>query len=130
MSKRVKYVMNNKSFGQFIMSEQALKPTREVGRSIIRYARHISPRSGDGKGKPYADSFELRPKPEGLVAGKYKNRRVAVTIVNTAPHAPVVEYGSALGEEGKLRPGHRVMLRAGAVYGDAPGLVNQARWGG
>lgn len=99
------------------MSPQALKPTAQVGRAIMRRAGHLAPRSGDGEGIPYADSFALKSKPQGIVAGKFQNRRVAVTIVNTARHGPVVEWGSHA--EGAPRPGRRVMLRAGLAYGDA-----------
>lgn len=113
--KRVRYRMNNKSFGQFIMSDQAMKPTVEVTKAMKRRAVAISPESHDGEGVPYKDSFVVKPKPRGLVAGKYRNRRVAVELVNTAGHAPQVEYGIHNPDNNEAREGERVMLRAGLI---------------
>lgn len=127
MSKRVRYRMDNKSFGRFILSDQAMKPTMKVGRAMVREMERTSPRSGDGRGKPYADSFVLSAKPEGIVAGKYQNRRVAVTVGNTAPHAPGIEYGVHSPPKGPPRPGRRVMLRAGTKFGDSSLMVGGPR---
>lgn len=130
--KRVRYKFgkkdpNHASFGAFMMSEQAMRPTRRVVRGMRRYAKSIAPRSGDGRGLPYADSFEIRPKKAGIVAGQYRNRRVAVELVNTAPHGAVVEYGR---RDNPDQPPRRILLRSGAVYGDVGGKdLNPARWG-
>lgn len=120
MRKRVEYRFgksdpNNASFGAFIMSPQAMRPTVEVARSIQRRAVEISPESNDGKGVPYVDSFDVRPKPAGIIAGKYRNRRVAVEVINTAGHAPEVEFGVHDTDAGGPRAGHRVLLRAGLI---------------
>lgn len=120
---KTRYRMNNKSFGEFIMSEQALKPTMQVAKAVQKRAETIAPRSGDGKRTPYADQFDLRVRPEGLVAGKYRNRRVVVELINRADHAPSVEFGNRGTEEGERR-GHRTMLRAGTMYGDSGIMVS------
>lgn len=132
MRKRVEYRFgksdpHNASFERFIMSEQAMKPTMQVGHAMKREMERNSPRSGDGRGKPYADSFVLRAKPEGIVAGKYQNRRVAITIGNTARHAPGIEYGVRKPPKGPPRPGRRVMLRAGTKFGDSSLIVGGPR---
>lgn len=113
--RRVRYRMNNRSFGEFIMSPQALRPTVEVGHAIMRRAKAISPESHDGEGVPYKDSFKVRTKPTGIVAGKYQNRRVAVELINTAGHAPEVEWGIHNPDHNAPRSGNRVMLRAGLI---------------
>ena len=124
--RRVRYRMNNKSFGAFIMSDQAMKPTMKVARAIQRRAEGIAPRSEDGQRIPYADQFDLIPKPDGIVAGKYRNRRVAVEIINRAGHAPIVEFGAAL-DSRKTQRAHRTMLRAGTMYGDSGIMVEPGR---
>lgn len=132
---KTRYRMNNKSFGEFIMSPQAMKPTMQVAKAVKKRAEIIAPRSGDGERIPYADQFDLRVRPEGLVAGKYRNRRVVVELINRAGHAPSVEFGNWIDGEGGGRRrgrGHRTMLRAGTMYGDSGIMVNTSElrgWG-
>ena len=122
MARVKRYRENHVSFGQFIMSEQAMKPTMQVAQAMSRTMRATAPRSSDKRGQPYADSFAVRANWKGIVAGKYRNRRVAATIVNTADHAPALEFGrdyrNRLGKDRRVE-GRRVMLRAGLVYGDS-----------
>lgn len=135
---------HNKSFAEFIMSPQALKPTMQVAKAVERRAKQIAPRSGDGQRIPYADQFDLRVRPEGLVAGQYQNRRVVVELINRAGHAPSVEFGNWNVKEGAIDArtqlpikrvrgrGHRTMLRAGTMYGDSGIMVSTSQlrgWG-
>lgn len=112
---------HNKSFEEFIMSPQALKPTMQVAKAIARRAKVNSPRSGDGDGVPYADSFEVKAKPKGIVADvRFRNRRVAVEVINTARHAPVIEFGLRDGGAGS-QPSRRVLLRSGLGFASGEG---------
>lgn len=114
---RARYREDHDSFGAFIMSPQAAKPVGQISRSMSRRMRQTAPRSNDQDGPAYADSFDVRPVPGGLVAGKYRNRRVAFRVVNTTRHAPVVEFGRRSKGGGKRRRARRTMLRAGLRYG-------------
>ena len=124
MARRARYKENHVSFGQFIMSEQAMMPTMQVAQAIKGVMRQTAPRSRDGRGHPYADSFVVKSKPGGIVAGKYRNRRVAATIVNTAGHAPTIEFGRKDGK-GEMA-GRRVMLKAGLMFGDTSAAMTAA----
>lgn len=118
MARRARYRPNHVSFGQFIMSEQAMKPTMQVAQAMKRTMRATAPRSSDRRGRPYADSFAVRANWKGIVAGKYRNRRVAAKVINTAAHAPALEFGRDRAGW-RQDPPRRVMLRAGLVYGDS-----------
>lgn len=122
MARVRRYRENHVSFGQFIMSEQAMKPTMQVAQAMKRTMRATAPESHDNRGVPYKDSFAVRANWKGIVAGKYRNRRVAAKVINTAPHAPPLEFGrdyrNRIGKNRRVE-GRRVMLRAGLVYGDS-----------
>ena len=106
---------NNKSFDAFMMSEQVMQPTTEVAYGMLRRAERMAPESYDNRGMPYAGSFQVERKDEGIVAGKYNNRRVAAELVNTAEHAPAIEFGLEDEGSGGPRPARRIMLRAGLI---------------
>ena len=87
--------------------------------------RQTAPRSSDRRGQPYADSFAVKTRPGGIVAGKYRNRRVAATIVNTADHAPALEFGRDRAGW-RQDPPRRVMLKAGLKFGDTNRVATAA----
>lgn len=73
------------------------------------FAIGISPRSGDGDGVPYADSFDVTP----IVTSAFRRGpRVAAVLHNDAPHAAAVEFGNRR----TPRP-HRVLGRTAAYLG-------------
>lgn len=120
--KKVKYQFgkkdkNNKSFDAFLMSGQVLEPTMQVTYSMLRRAEKMAPESYDNRGMPYAGSFRVEIKDEGLIPdrGRYRNRRVAAELINTAEHAPAIEFGLEDEESGGPRPARRIMLRAGLI---------------
>ena len=120
MSTRVRYEPNETAFGTFIMSEQMMKPVMSVARHLKRSMRARSPRSGDTRDKAYADSFEIRAIPLGVPAGKKRRRRVAARIVNTAEHAPALEFGLHEGTPAQTQR-RRIMLSTGMLFGDVKG---------
>lgn len=129
-SRRVKYRFgksdpNHESFNKFMMSEQVALPTRQITHAIKRRAERIGPESHDNEGVPYVDSFGVKKKAAGIVAGKYRNRRVAYELTNSAGHAPEVEFGVHDPVAGEPREGTRTMLRAGLIMSP-----NQRRGGG
>lgn len=108
---------NNKSFDAFLMSGQVLEPTMEVTYAMKRRAEAMAPESRDNRGMPYAWSFQVDVKDRGLIPdrGRYRNRRVACELINTAEHAPAIEFGLEDEESGGPRPARRIMLRAGLI---------------
>ena len=125
MARRARYKENHASFGQFIMSEQAMMPTMQVAQAIKGVMRQTAPHSSDRRGQPYADSFAVKTRPGGIVAGKYRNRRVAATIANTADHAPPIEFGRDRAGW-RQDPPRRVMLKAGLKFGDTNKMATAA----
>jgi hypothetical protein len=73
------------------------------------FAESISPRSGDGDGKPYAESFSVRPI---VVDGFGNGPRVGAELANEAPHSAAVEFGN----EQTPRP-QRILGRTAAFLG-------------
>ena len=122
---RVRYEENHVSFGQFMMSEQAMKPTMQVAHAMRRTMRATAPESHDNRGVPYKDSFAVRPNWKGIVAGKYRNRRVAAKVINTADHAPALEFGRDRAGW-RQDPPRRVMLKAGLKFGDTNRVATAA----
>lgn len=141
--KRARYRPDHRSFQEFMVSEQAYKPVRQVSTDIMKRMIATAPRSGDGRGEPYADSFRLEPQAHYPKVGRYRAPRAAARIINTADHAPAIEYGymtrggtaldraidSAMGmkqDRSVFVKGRRIMLRAGLRYGHLPHAGRQA----
>lgn len=111
--RKVWYKPNHKSFGAFILSDQARDVTEEVAQDIAAMAKELSPtstRGGDQEGRRMKDQFKVRRQSGNLkVSG---NLRVLVTITNDARSAAPNEFGTS-----KNRA-HRMLGRAGAAFGD------------
>lgn len=113
---RTFYKPNFRSFGRFIRSAQARKPTIEIAHAIARRAGEYSPRSNSPEGGsddgPLAESFQVRPE-----AGELKvdgALRVKVEVFSSDSAAAPMEFGN----EHVGKPGRRSLARAGADYGD------------
>lgn len=117
------------SFSAFAVSEQIREPVKLGARAVIGIARSLAPKGG-GR---YASSFEIgrertfwfKPRSGPL------QRRAQVEVINTAPYAVAIEFGSGESSEGdtagEARPQggwnrpYRVLGRAGARVGDFHG---------
>jgi hypothetical protein len=114
MARRVRFVPDHKSFGQFILSDQVRDVTAEVASDIAQRARTLAPRRKSRGNVPdgtaMADQFRVN-KEAGVikVAG---NVRVKVEVFNEARSAAPNEFGSSHNKR------HRMLGRAGAEYGD------------
>lgn len=114
----VMYVPNFESFGRFILSEQVRKPVAQVSRKIANRAGELSPRRKSGITPPGAalgDRFRVN-----VEAGTLKvdgAHRVMVVVFNDARSAAPMEFGN----DHVGKPGHRMLGRAGAEFGDYKG---------
>ena len=114
MARRVRYVPDHKSFGEFMLSDQMRDVTVRVCFDISQTARRLAPKRKDrGKvpdGTQMADRFRIN-KDAGIlvVAG---NPRVKVEVFNEARSAAPNEFGS------KRNKRYRMLGRAGAAHGD------------
>lgn len=112
------YKPNFRSFGRFIRSEHVRQPTAKVAHAIARRAGDLSPRRKSGvtpPGAALADRFQVRREAgEMKVDGAF---RVQVDVFNDARSAAPMEFGN----DHTGRPGHRMLARAGAQYGDFKG---------
>jgi hypothetical protein len=108
------YKPNFRSFGRFIRSEQVREPVTRVAHQISVTAGVFSPRrkSGHGKGVPLADSFQVNAHAGEIRVDRAL--RVKVEVFNSNEAAAPMEFGNS--RVGK--PGHRMLGRAGAAYGD------------
>jgi hypothetical protein len=113
MPGRIRYVMDNKSFGEFMRSEQMRDVTAEVANDIADEAKRLAPRRKAGSspdGTAMADQFKVDRAAGTLrVAG---NVRVMVNVYNSARSAAPNEFGSRRNKR------HRMLGRAGARFGD------------
>lgn len=110
-----RYEENHKSFGAFLMSEQALKPVRQV--SVAMTAAMVVDAPYDAsrpasEGPHYRDSFDVGRGPGVMTFKRYPNPRPFMRISNDARHAAPIEFGA------NARPGQSVMRGAGLKYGN------------
>lgn len=112
-TKRVWYKPNHRSFGAFLVSDQARDVTVEVAEDIALAAAGFSPQSsrgGDQEGRRMKDQFKVKRN-----AGTIKvsgNIRVKVEVENNARSAAPNEFGTR-----RNKP-YRMLGRAGALFGD------------
>lgn len=102
------YEPNRAGWAEFAMSPELLEACMAEARKGKRFAESIAPRSGDERGKPYADSFDV----EATTVTWRRGPRVAAKLVNDAPHAAAVEWGNKQTPEA-----HRVLGRTAAYLG-------------
>jgi hypothetical protein len=118
-TKWVEYVMDNRSFGEFILSDQVRDVVVEVCNDIADTAADLTPRRKDrGKvpdGVALHDRFKVNRNAGVFRIGR--NVRVKVEVYNDARHAAAVEFGHK-GGDGARKGRHRMLGRAGAAYGD------------
>lgn len=106
MARRIRYVPNHKSFGEFILSDQVRDAVSEVAHDIADLARTRAKK----KTGAYAEGFKVNREAGAVtVAG---NPRVNVEVFNEDPAAGPEEFG------GKRNARHRTLGRAGAAFGD------------
>lgn len=114
--KRVAYGMDNKSFGEFILSERMRDVTAEVAHAIRDTAQEIAVRDEGNDRRPrkrtehYADAFEVER--EGGTMRVDRALRVVVLVKNDDPVAAINEWGAG------RTPRRRTLGRAGAMHGD------------
>jgi hypothetical protein len=101
-------------FGGLMRSDQIRDVTEEVAHDIAAAAKYLSPRRKDRGNVPdgtaMADRFKVK-RDAGLIKVS-GNIRVKVEVYNEAPSAAANEFG------GKRNTRHRMLGRAGALFGD------------
>lgn len=110
--RRAVFRPDHRSFGEFILSDQVRDATEEVAKDIAALAKEYAPRRGNTvpDGLSMADRFQVNRDAGVLkVAGNF---RVMVEVYNEARSAAPNEFG------GKRNARHRMLGRAGAMYGD------------
>lgn len=102
----VKYEPSKAGFAAMMMSPKLLAICVAEAERGKAFAEIVSPRSNDGRGRPYADSFDVQPITTTAFRG---GPRVGAELSNDAPHAAAVEFGNA-----HVRRPHRVIGRTAA----------------
>jgi hypothetical protein len=103
------YEPSKAGWQEIAMSPQIQAACLAEARRGMAFAVGISPRSEDGDGKPYADSFEVEP----MVTHQFRGGpRVGARLRNRAGHAAAVEFGNT-----RMRRPHRVLARVAAFLG-------------
>jgi hypothetical protein len=110
MAVRVRYKPNHSDMRRFLNSKQAQDPVVAVAKDIAAAAKANSPRS-DQPGDHMADKFEVE-RVKLPVSGE---PRGAARVTNSDPAAVPNEFG------GKRNRAHRMLGRAGALFGDTRG---------
>lgn len=103
------YKPNHKSFGRFILSDQARKPAIEAARRIAARAAETAPKQ-TGR---LAAGYKVNDKTAPVVVGG--NPRVGAEVYNSEPHAAAHEFGNARTRK------KRILGKAGAAFGEARG---------
>lgn len=106
MARRVRYVPDHKSFGEFMLSDQMRDVVSDVCHDIADRARLRAKK----KTGAYAEGFKVNREAGAVVVAG--NARVAVDVFNEDPAAGPEEFG------GKRNARHRTLGRAGAEFGD------------
>lgn len=110
--KYVRYRMDNKSFGRFLLSDQVRDLAEKVAKDIAARAKTLSP-VDQASAVHMADQFEVvRMGGTMVVQG---NPRAMVLVINQDHAAAVNEFG------GRNNKRHRMLARAGAAFGDFRG---------
>lgn len=114
LERRRGFKPDHKTFGEFILSEQARKPAVEASNDIADHARDLAPR-GEGPGPHYADAFRVVP--SGSYTAQNGNRRSIALVTNDNDAAAANEFGNVgPGGMGPRTRGSRVLRRAGAPF--------------
>lgn len=118
---RVGYHADHKSFGRFMVSEQARQPAVEAAHDIARIAAENTRAASTGgthrEGVALADNYKVNDKTAPVVIGG--NPRVGAEVYNDLRHAAAVEFGTGK----KRRKGTRALRRAGAAIGELRGDI-------
>lgn len=112
----VRYKRDEKSFGEFILSDQIREPVAEVAKDIAKLAGKYAPRRKRGNapdGTEMADRFRVNKDAGTIVVNTFP--RVQVDVYNESRSAAPNEFG------GKRNKRHRMLARAGAAFGDFKG---------
>ena len=96
------YEPNEAGWAKIAMSPDILDACVAEAKKGQAFAEGIAPRSGDGDGVPYADSFDVVP---AVTTAFRRGPRVTAFLFNDAPHAAAVEFGN------KNRRAQRVLGR-------------------
>jgi hypothetical protein len=110
--RKAAFGMNNRSFGEFILSDQMRDPVYEVTKDIAKLAGSTAKRDNKDKRNVhhYADSFV--PVKEGGALTVHLALRVMCKVTNDDPVALYNEFGN------KKSKRLRTLGRAGAAFGD------------
>lgn len=110
--KKVEFGMDNKSFGEFILSGKMRDVTFDVAQDIANHAGETAKRDNRSKRRThhYADGFKAEK--EAGVMKVHQAFRVMCKVTNDDPVALYNEFGN------KKSKRLRTLGRAGAAFGD------------
>lgn len=115
--KRVGYRPDHKSFGAFLLSDQARDPVVEAAHNIATLAALRAPKGGSGD---TAASYKVNENSAPVLIAS--NLRVGAEVYNDATHEGAEKSYAAAAEFGKKdSPGHRSLGKAGAELGQMSG---------
>lgn len=116
LERRRGFKPDHKSFGTFILTEQARGPAVEASHDMVRTMKANAPRSAEGDGSHYADAFEVVP--AGSYTAQNGNRRAIALVTNADDAAAANEFGDGpgAGREGPRGQGRRFMRRTAAPW--------------
>jgi len=126
--RKVGYYPDHKSFGAFLLSEQARKPAIKAAFDIAAIAKASADRStpgekGAGDGTHLADRYQVNPSTAPVVLAG--NPRVGAEVFNDSIYAARYEFGDAEGvgrvQAGNHGPGSRNLRKAGGKVGEMRG---------
>lgn len=115
LERRDGFKPDHRSFGKFILTEEARKPALEVAAKVAALAAKTAPRSKrvrPGKTGHMADKFKVG---KDEYTAKNGNTRAGAVVSNDDPAAAPNEFG------GPRNKKHRMLGRAGAAFGEFRG---------
>lgn len=126
--RKVGYYPDHKSFGAFMLSEQARKPAIQAAGDIALIAKATAARStpgekGSGDGTHLADRYQVNENTAPVVVAG--NPRVGAEVFNDAVYSARYEFGDAE-KQGRVQagnhgPGSRNLRKAGGKIGELRG---------
>jgi hypothetical protein len=114
---KVRYVPDNESFGEFMLSKQVSDPVERASHDVRLIARDLTPfDSTDNDGPHMRDMFVVQRAAPWV--SKKGIPRVSYRVWNTHRAAAAIEFGFSRARKGINRKGRRMLGRAGARVGE------------
>lgn len=115
---KVRYVPDNKSFGEFMLSKQVADPVEQASHAVRLIARDLTPFDASDNDGPHMRDMFVVQRAQVPWTSKKGIPRVSYLVWNTHRAAAAIEFGFSRARKAVNRKGRRMLSRAGAQVGE------------